>query len=580
MNSGSPTRRRFCLAAGFVAAAIWGLAATWGSGSAPRTVIASSQPEAVVPLENPDAVCAQCHREIYEKYRLTPMARGGGVATEGLLPGSFHHKPSAIDYRIFLRDGSAWMSYTRPAGSSKGALSGELLLQYFIGSGQHGRTYLYRAGSEWFELPVNYYTRRSQWDMAPAYDNVTNMPAPLPVDPNCLHCHSSEGQPSLSTARNSFVTQPFRQGGVGCSGCHGDPAAHLAQHGHGPITNPDKLDPARRDSACVQCHLEGDAVVYRPGRSLAQFVPGDNLSDIAVYFVRASQQTGGARATSQYEALLHSACKRAAGDKLTCTTCHDPHFDPPPAERVQYFRERCLSCHTGLKMETHHREQPDCATCHMPARNTVDISHEQVTDHDIERRPGHSSPRITDGPEQLVAVGGFAAGDREYGLAYAQLAQRNLPGAAELALQLLNKAANAGASDRELHDRLGYLNQVTNNLGPARAQYAAALQLDAYDSTALANLAVIDASTGHLQEAIHLLETLVAADPSQTAVGLNLAFIDCKLNRTAEARAVIDRIADLNPDDPQLREFVEHATYAGQHCSLSRETAPVAKAAH
>jgi hypothetical protein len=330
----------------------------------------------------------------------------------------------------------------------------------------------------------------------------------------------------------------------------------------------------------VQCHLEGDAVVYRPGRSLAQFVPGDKLSDIAVYFVRASQQTGGARATSQYEALLQSACKRAAGDKLTCTTCHDPHFEPPPAERVQYFRQRCLSCHTGPRMETHHTEQPDCATCHMPSRNTVDISHEQVTDHDIEKRPGHSSERVASGwgPEQLVPVGGFAAGDREYGLAYAQLAQRNLPGADVLALQLLHKAANAGAKDREVYDRLGYLNQVANNIGPAREQYAAALQLDPYDSTALANLAVIDASTGHLAEAIHLLETLVAADPSQTAAGLNLTFIDCKLNRTDAARALIDKLAMLNPDDPQIREFVEHATYAGQHCSLSRETGPATKA--
>ena len=86
---------------------------------------------------------------------------------------------------------------------------------------------------------------------------------------------------------------------------------HLAQHGHGPILNPDKLSAVRRDSACIQCHLEGDAVVYRPGRSLAQFRPGDDLADTAIYFVRASQQSGGARATSQYEALLRSACKRA-----------------------------------------------------------------------------------------------------------------------------------------------------------------------------------------------------------------------------------------------------------------------------
>jgi hypothetical protein len=533
-------------------------------------VFADEAPATVAPLDHPDAVCASCHREIYEKYELTSMARGSGLATDGLLPGSFHHKRSDVDYSVFLRDGSAWMSYSRPATAPKGALSGERLLQYYIGSGHRGRTYLFQVGSQWFELPINYYTRRSAWDMAPAYDNATSMPAPLPVDPNCLHCHSTQVQPSLATARNSFASAPFRQGGIGCSACHGDPAAHLAQHGHGPIINPDKLPVAQRDSACIQCHLEGDAVVYRPGRSLAQFVPGDKLSDIAVYFVRASQQTGGARATSQYEALLHSACKRAVGDELTCTTCHDPHFDPPAAERVQYFRARCLACHNSPQMASHHPEQADCATCHMPTRNTVDISHEQVTDHDIEARPHDHTLSLVDlDREALVPVGNFPAGDREYGLAYAQSAARGLPGAAESALSLLTKAAQSGAADEELNVRLGYFNQVAGDTEKARAEYKAALDANPYEPTALANLAVIDASSGRVSEAIRLLERLTTSDPSQTSAGLNLAFIECKLDHRADARALVQRLAMLNPDDPQLREFLTHSTYAGQHCSLT-----------
>ena len=31
------------------------------------------------------------------------------------------------------------------------------------------------------------------------------------------------------------------------------------------------------------------------------------------------------------------------GDRLTCTTCHDPHSAPEPAERVAYFRSKCLA---------------------------------------------------------------------------------------------------------------------------------------------------------------------------------------------------------------------------------------------
>lgn len=528
-------------------------------------------------LSNPDAVCATCHQAIYDRYEKTQMARGSGLAINALIPGKFHHQLSNIDYTVFERDGVAWMSYHRPVSDPRGELSGEQQLHYFIGSGTEGRTYLYQIGDQWFELPINFYRHRNDWEMAPAFADSTRLPAALPTDPNCLHCHVTSVQPSEITARNAYSGAPFLQGGIGCSSCHGDPSQHLAQHGHGPIANPSTFAPMQRDSVCLQCHLEGEAVVYRAGRSLAQFVPGDNLADIAVYFVKASQDTGGNRAVSQYEALLHSACKRAAGDKLTCTTCHDPHYEPTAAERVQYFRARCLSCHTSPAMATHHPEQPDCATCHMPARSTTDISHNQVTDHDIEVHPSNATSSALPSAAatfDLVTVGPFPAGDREFGLAYAQLAERGLPNAGATALRLLSSAVHSGLSDHELQARYGYLLQTSGQPQQARAAYAAALKDDPYDPTALANLAVLDASSGHLPEAIHLLDRLTQADPSQTSAGLNLAFIECSLGQPNRALNLIDRLAAINPDDPQLRDFRDHGTYAGQRCNLHPDAAP------
>jgi predicted CXXCH cytochrome family protein len=539
--------------------------------SSVHAATSSSNPAAVRPLDNPDQACAQCHRAIYDRYEKTAMARDSGIAANALLPAAFHHQASDIDYRVFLRDTAAWMSYSRPATHAKGELNGEQQLLYYIGSGRHGRTYLYQQSSQWFEMPINYYTPRSDWEMTPAYENATSLPAPLPVDPNCLHCHATDVQPSLPTAHNRFATTPFRQGGIGCSACHGDPSQHLAQHGHGPIVNPAKLTPTRRDSSCVQCHLEGNAVVYRPGKSLAQFRPGDDLADFAVYFVRSHEPGDGRRATSQYEALLRSACKRASGDKLTCTTCHDPHSDPAPAERVQFYRQRCLACHNTPSMATHHAEQQDCATCHMTSRDATDISHEQVTDHDIESRPtAHSTLRSleADTSRELVPVGDVPAGDREYGLAYAQLASRGDQKAGERALQLLTKASLAGANDLAVNTRLGYLQQIAGQPDKARASYSAALNSDPYEPTALANLAVLDATFGHAVESVHLLERLINSDPSQTAAGLNLAYIDCKLGRSAQARGLLAQLQAANPDDPLLRNFLRSGNYAGQHCDM------------
>jgi predicted CXXCH cytochrome family protein len=531
-----------------------------------------SQPRTVALSPNPDAICIGCHREMYEKYERTPMARGSGAAVGGLLQGGFLHAASGIRYNVFLRDSKAWMSYDRDAGPEI-ALHGEKQLIYFIGSGHRGRTYLYQEKGQWFEAPINYYGKKQLWDMAPNYSATRIMPAALPVDSNCLHCHATGIQTALPEARNKYDGPPFQQGGIGCAACHGDPSRHLVEQGHGPIVNPAKLAPGRRDSTCLQCHLEGDVAIYRAGTSLAQFRAGDDLADFAVYFVKASAESGAGRASSQYEALLRSACKVASGDKLTCTTCHDPHSSPSAEERVSYFRNKCLTCHTRPQMATgHHPEQKDCAVCHMPAREPTDISHEQATDHSIQRRPsiaGSELPsRDLKASDELLPVGNVSAGDRELGLAYAQLAEHGNQKLGEKALRLLQKAEKGGASDVQLHTQFGFIEQMSGDRTSARKEYEDALMEDPYEATALGNLAVLDATSGRTADAINLLQRVVDADPSQMAAGLNLAFIECRIGDKKKALEILTGLSRFSPDDPMLHKFLASGTYAGQRCDL------------
>ncbi|MBV8672568.1 MAG: hypothetical protein JOZ33_03965, partial [Acidobacteriaceae bacterium] len=196
------------------------------------------------------------------------MAKASGVAAEGLIEGNFTHGPSGIHYTLLLRNGQAWMMYQRSAAAKGPPLDGEQVLSYYIGSGRRGRTYLFEKNGFWFEAPVNYYTKKRLWDMAPNYGATTSMPATLAVDSNCLHCHASEVQKALPEARNRYAGAPFLAAGVACASCHGDGSQHVATQGRGPIVNPAKLAPAQRDSVCLQCHLEGDVAIYRAGKSL------------------------------------------------------------------------------------------------------------------------------------------------------------------------------------------------------------------------------------------------------------------------------------------------------------------------
>ena len=592
VGTGSTFRRHWPAAALLLSICSLGIGGRGVYGS--RRVLAATAVASVATrlhLDNPDQVCRQCHQDIYDRYERTPMALGSGLAADGLaldrvqapvvVDAAWTHAPSAITYQMKVEAGRPVLSFARSPAATGGELHGNLPMVYFVGSGHRGRTYLYQDSDQWYEAPINWYGKKQIWDMAPAFEQAATLPAALPVDANCLHCHATGVQTPAAEARNRFSSVPFTQGGVGCSACHGDATAHVRAGGHGlaaAIVNPAKLSVARRDSACVQCHLEGDATVYRAGTSLADFKPGDDLSERAVYFVRASREAGGGRASSQYEALLRSACKRGAGDALTCTTCHDPHGSPAPAERVAWFRARCLSCHSSPAIAVnHHPEQQDCAVCHMPTRAAADISHEQATDHNIQRRPppadlsNRNAPRIATpgGMDELVPVGDVKASDRDLGLAYAQMAVHGDRQAGERALLLLRRAEASGANDVQLHSELGFLDQLSGDRQAAAREYRAALAGDPFEATALGNLAVLDAAAGQVQEAKNLLTRVVTADPGKTAAGLNLAFLQCSTGEKRDAAALLQRLARVNPDDAALREFQRNGVYAGRHCSLT-----------
>jgi predicted CXXCH cytochrome family protein len=503
------------------------------------------------PKQDPNAACPSCHRGIYERYRHTPMANGSGLAADGFTPADFIHPASGIHYRIYEDAGQVFMSYDRESTAPGGPLHGRQQLLYFLGSGKRGRTYLFEQQGYWFEAPINWYAKKGIWDMTPNYLQAKEMPLTLPVDLSCLRCHASQVQPSLPDARNHFASQPFLDGGVTCNSCHGDPAAHITTRGRAPILNPSRLDPVRRDSVCLNCHLEGKVIVVRQGKSLGSFKPGDDIFDYALFFVRSQESGSGGRATSQWEALQQSACKRASGDKLTCTTCHDPHSSPAPEERVQFFRRSCLGCHSQPVYATqHHPEQPDCSSCHMPRSSTTDIAHEQVTDHRIQRYPAARSTALPS--DELVALNETRVSDRDLGLAYAQLAVHGNEQAARRAYKLLLSAEEAetrGQPDHELHTELGFLEQLMGQTEAAKHEYEAALKADAFDSVAEGNLALIEARSHQSASAVRLWQTAFDHDPAQLAAGENLAEVECGLGQRDAALTTLDRVLLFSPDD-------------------------------
>jgi predicted CXXCH cytochrome family protein len=512
--------------------------------------------------------CAKCHRSIYDSYSRTPMAHASGMAADNLTGADFLHQKSAVHFRIYQQDGRVWLDYDRPHDPD---LQGKKELLYFIGSGRRGRSYVFSTDHFLFESPINWYTDRHTWDMAPAYGNAREIPMNLPAFASCLHCHVSGMQPPVAGTENLYPEPAFAHPGITCGRCHGSSAAHLQG---GAIINPAKLDPQRRDAVCMQCHLEGKAAIERPGQHIYNFRPGDWLSDYIRYFVFAENQNPGLGAVSQFEALAQSLCKKKSGDKMACTSCHDPHSSPSGAERASYFRDKCLACHGSKLGAKHHPEQKDCTSCHMPSSLSTDVAHTEVTDHRILRRPNRSSERFEETNQAAEAPSLVAfpysqpekTDTRDLALAWESLAEGGMTVATAKADQLLSSAARESPNDPAVLSALGYVEQKRGAIDRARELYEKALALDPMLVDAATNLGVIKANQGRLPEAVQLWQGAFERSPGKSSIGMNIARAYCGTGKIVDARTYTRRVLEFNPDLSSARSLLQHLNAKPPNC--------------
>ncbi len=512
--------------------------------------------------------CARCHASIYESFSRTPMAHASGPAIENLKPADFTHAKSGVHYRIDTENEKVWLSFQRPGDS---AINDKRQLLYFIGSGRRGRTYLFSVDDFFFESPVNWYAGRQVWDMAPAYGNAREIPLNLPAYASCLQCHTSGMQPPAKGTENKYSTPLFTQNGVGCERCHGPGSAHIKG---ASIINPVKLQPPQRDSVCMQCHLEGNVAIERAGRHAYDFTPGDILDDFVRHYVLAVDSNSGLGANTQFEALAQSVCKKKSGDAMSCMSCHDPHTSSAAEDRASYYRGKCLACHGAAFGAKHNPDRPDCTACHMPSSLSTDISHTEVTDHRIRRRPQMSPQLLQDSLSQnanslntpeLIPFPYSKEADndlRDRALAWQSLAEGGAAGAASQAEHWLRLAAKQFPEDPQILSGLAFVELSHDASDPAainRAHdlYQKALAIDPALIDAAANLGVIEARSGHLRRAVELWQGVFDRTPANSSIGMNLARAFCSEGKTKDARTNVQRVLRFNPDLSSARKLLQ-----------------------
>jgi predicted CXXCH cytochrome family protein len=507
--------------------------------------------------------CSRCHAEIYRKYSATSMSRSSGKAGSGAVRESFDRAvfpdPAlGAEYRISEAPAGYRLEFSRINSGVKG----QRMLEWFVESGRVARSYVSSLDGFLFQAPVSYYARGAKWDLSPGYQQHEFIHLTRAVGTGCLQCHASRLQPVGGT-QNRFGSPPFLEGGVSCERCHGPGKNHVAAMTSGArrgseIVNPAKLEAARRDSVCAQCHLTGAARIARVRAKGDAYEAGRLLSDYAAYFVWSGPEASSMGANSHFEKLQQSACKRASGDRLWCGSCHDPHSEPAETGRADFYRARCQKCHEPAActadLETRRKAQNDCIGCHMPKGQVRDTEHAVFTDHTIPRRQRHATDAA--GSERSLATfWKTAVEERDLGLAYATVAGSD-SALRRRAFDLLRKAEARDPKDILVLAQLAQFYDQLGDEDSAMALSERVIRLDPEQVAVAVNLGTYYIKRGRAREAMRLWTDALSRNPGLTSVRMNLAVAQYQAGDAAAAEATVVKLLEYDPDQETARQLL------------------------
>lgn len=521
-----------------------------------------------------DEECAVCHEKIYRSFAETGMGRSFyrpspyNLVEDFSEPIEIFDKRTGFHYEVARVDSNLFQVEYRVNEQGERIHELKRKVDYIVGSGRGTRSYITEGNGFLYELPVTWYSQRGIWDLSPGY-HTTNLRFSRPIVPECIHCHNSfTGYVDYS--ENRYGEVPL---GIGCERCHGPGELHVEwrlskESDHYPgrdstILNPARLPLELQMDVCLQCHLQGEISVFKPGKTSTSFRPGMRLSEVKSVFIRAGLPTGDFRIASHGARISLSSCFTQTGGKLVCTTCHNPHVSVTNVARP-VFNETCIGCHevktlSPVTVKADHRAGGDCVACHMRQGTTSDILHVNFTDHWIRKEiesltQNQTNSMLAMEPSVLLDLKAFfdesgPEGDIGLGIAYVKFFEARHGHLDYLmrAVDLLEKGLKHDGESEDSHYYLGtaYLHQ--GRLKAARKEFRKAVDLAPGNAFAHFQLGTARYRLGNLKGAEKAFKNAVAISPDNPKMWKKLGDTYLALLRLEEAEKAYNRAIGIQP---------------------------------
>lgn len=354
--------------AAFVAIAVgW----PWRAEPPPRSVADSSSASseigrALMARYVGEAACLECHPGESALHRRSGHARTLRLAERSpiiaWLDGRSVSDPKHPGVRWSYRVRDDRLVVERAEGDSTGALA----LDYAVGSGKHGVTFVSvrqprgEAVLRGIEHRLSYVIDGPRLEITPGQER---SPPIRPVGETgegagfgrmlgpdglrqCLACHATAISPAFQGRDDTANLLP----NVSCERCHGPGRDHVdaARRGQTELSLrvvAEGAPPWAEVNRCGECHR-------LPNMVSSSSIRPDNPGIVRFQGV----------------GLSMSACYAQGVGSLRCTSCHDPH-DRASRDQARY-EVVCLSCHRSASARKACPVSPagDCIGCHMPRR--------------------------------------------------------------------------------------------------------------------------------------------------------------------------------------------------------------------